>query len=339
MVSELPVIGLGPHGESSASPALLSLGPADRARAQAAAFDVALVLHTTESDWAGQFVAGLATVLGHDAARLVEVVDCGFDARAQVAALERLSAHKPDAIVSLPIANVVVADAHRRVSEAGIQLVLVDNSPSSLMAGRDYVSLVSADNFALGQIGARLLAPEVAIGGRVGVLSYTADFFVAAQREIAFRKWVAAGRPDIALVSIRFTAIDGVRAAVERCLDVEPDLAGLFAVWDTPALEALAALRSRGRTMPVTTVDLGTAVATELAAGTFVRGIGAQQPFEQGATAATVTLAALLGISVSPWIVLPAIEVTRDRVVAAYQSVWHAAAPPALIALAQDDRR
>lgn len=332
----LPITGLGPHGERPASPERVVLGQSDATRARAAGFTLGVIMHTSASDWARQHVAGIVATCVRHAATVIDVVDCDFDPAAQNAALDRLIGRKPDAIISLPVGNAAVADAHRRVSAAGIRLILIDNSPSSLMPGRDYVSLISADNFGLGEIGARLLAPHVPAGGSVGVVSYNFEFFVAAQREIAFRKWMAAERPDIDLVTIRFREIDDVAAAVGRCLDGHPDLGGLFAVWDTPASEALATLRSRGRRIPVTTIDLGLAIATALASGGCVKGIGAQQPYDQGVVVATATITALLGLEVPAWIVLPALEVTRERVVASYESVWHAAAPPELVALVRE---
>ena len=327
-----PIAGLGPHGERAAGPERMLLCAADQARARAAGFTIAVVLHTTRSDWAGQLVAGIAMLLGRYGAAVLEVVDCDFDAAAQVRALDRLIARRPDAIISLPVANAAVAEGHRRVTAAGVTLLLIDNGPSGLVPGRDYVSVISADNFGLGQIGARLLAPHVPRGGQVGILTYRFEFFVAAQREIAFRKQMADIRPDIELVTARFRAIGDASAVTARLLAEHPDLSGIFIVWDTPAIAALEALRACGRTVPVTTVDLGLAIASALAAGPCVKGIGAQQPFDQGVTAATATLAALLGREVPPWIVLPALEVTRERVIASYQTIWHCAAPPELIA-------
>ncbi len=294
------------------------------------------VLHTTRSDWARQHVAGIVTSLGRHAAIVLEVVDCDFNAEAQVHALDQLVAQAPDAIISLPVSNTAVAEAHRKVSAAGIKLILIDNGPSSLMPGCDYVSVISADNFGLGQIGARLLAPYIPLRGSIGIVSYNFEFFVAAQREIAFRKWMAAQRPDISLVTVKFKEIEQVAATVDRLLGDHPELGGLFVVWDTPAIQTLAALRARGRVLPVTTIDLGLDIAMALASGEFVKGIGAQQPYDQGTTVAIATIAALLGLDVPPWIVLPALEVTRERVAATYQSVWHAPAPLELVSLARE---
>jgi ribose transport system substrate-binding protein len=303
--------------------------------ARRAGFTVAIVLHTRRSDHARQHLAGMVAALGRHAVSVIEVVDCAFDPAAQVRALDRLVRVAPDAIVSLPLSGGDAADAHAAVPRAGIKLILIDNSPASLLPGSDYACLVSADNFGLGEIGARLLSPHVGQGGTVGIISYKLEFFVAAQREIAFRRWMGTRRPDIALETVKFSELGQVPAALGSCLAEHPRLGGLFAVWDTPAIEAITTLRRRDRVLPVTTVDLGREVAIALASGEIVKGIAAQQPYDQGVTVATATVASLLGLDIPPWIALPAVEVTRGHVVAAYQAIWHQPAPAELIALAR----
>ena len=82
----MPVAGLGPHGERAASPLLLKLSEADAADVSKRRFSIAVVLHTTGSDWARQHLAGISSLLGQHNAAIVDVVDCGFDANQQMAA-------------------------------------------------------------------------------------------------------------------------------------------------------------------------------------------------------------------------------------------------------------
>jgi ribose transport system substrate-binding protein len=62
-----------------------------------------------------------------------------------------------------------------------------------------------------------------------------------------------------------------------------------------------------------------------------IKGVGAQLPYDQGRAAARVTLAALLGIPVPPWVALAGREVTPFDVIEAYQVIWHLLAPKAII--------
>ena len=116
-------------------------------------------------------------------------------------------------------------------------------------------------------------------------------------------------------------------AAADDLLSANPDLAGLFVVWDTPALAAATRLAERGATMPMATVDLGEAAAVALAQGESFCSIAAQQPFLQGIAAAQTAILCLLGRPVPAWIALPGIGVTRDNVVESFQTIWRQPAP------------
>jgi ribose transport system substrate-binding protein len=327
----MSITGLGPHGERAVPAGQVTVSEADADAASKRRFSVAIVLHTTASDWAKEELAGIAMTLGRYGAAVVEVVDCGFDAIKQVAALERL-AHEPvDAVVSIPIGSSRVAEAHRTIAAARKKLVLIDNAPTGMLPGTDYVSVVSTDNFGLGEIGAELLSPHVPRGGTVGILAYGIDFFATHEREIAFRKWMGAHRPDLALVRGKFPDVSRTEAATADLLQHHPGLSGLFVVWDVPAIAAAASIRASGMTIPMTTVDLGNDAAAELADGKLIKGIAAQQPFDQGIAAGVATILGLLGREPPPWIALPGLAVTADNVVEAYQVVWRAPAPAEII--------
>ena len=265
----MSIRGLGPHGERASALTQLNLSYQEAELLRAERKTVAVVLHTSTSDWARQQVAGIVGTLGEYGAAVIEVVDCNFDPVAQSRALVRLSRRRLSGVISIPVGNTAVSDAHRAVAAAGTKLVLLDNAPAGLLPGTDYVSVVSADNFSLGQSAAEMLSSSIGQGGVVGVLSYGIDFFVTHEREIAFRKWMASNRPDVVIRTARFTNVQLVAPVVDGLLAAQPDLAGLFAVWDAPAMQAIAALKARHRSLPITTIDLGNEVAGEVGVGKF----------------------------------------------------------------------
>lgn len=329
----MTISGLGPHGERAAPPERVSLLPDDRAAAQEAAWRVAVVLHTVDSDWAKQQLAGMVGIFGDCGAAVIDVVDCGFSPERQVAALDRLIAQRPDAILSLPVANEEVAAAHARVAAAGITLVLLDNAPTGLLPGKHYTALVSADNFGLGKIAAAGLSAHLAQGAAVGVLGFAADFFATNEREIAFTKWLQTNRADLDLHVARFDRMDEAAAVAKRMVAEHPALAGLFVVWDTPAMAVSDWLRHAGRSLPIATVDLGEAAAIDMARGGSTCCIAAQQPYQQGIAAAQTVILSLLARPVPAWIALPGISVTRDTVVESFQKVWRQPAPKEVLRL------
>lgn len=323
----MEITGLGPHGERASAPERVLLLPEDMARARAAGLRVAIVLHTTASDWSKQQLAGIIGTLGECGVAVIEVVDCGFTPEVQIEALDRLIREVPNAIISLPVANAKVADAHRRVSAAGIKLILLDNVPTGLLPSRDYVSLVSADNFGLGKMAADGLSPHVSEGADVGVLGYDADFFATNEREIAFVKWMQINRPDVRLHVARFPALSEAGNVASGLIEKSPSLAGLFVVWDTPAMAAAQSIAANGKSIPISTIDLGRDAAIGIAAGKPLVAIAAQQPFRQGQSAASTTVTALLGRLAPAWVALPGVAVTPANVVESFQTVWRTPAP------------
>ncbi len=329
--TEMSIAGLGPHGERAVPAGQVHLTESEAAEARARRFTVAVVLHTTTSDWSKQELAGIAATLGHYSAAVVEVVDCNFDIDLQIAALARLALRPLDAIISIPIGNTRVAAAHRDLTQSGRKLVLLDNAPTGMLPGTDYASVVSTDNFGLGQSCASMLSAYIPANGVAGILGYGTDFFATHEREIAFRKWMSIHRPDVALVRERFAELDGAGQAALAMMDKTPGLSGIFAVWDVPAIKAVWALAERGLEVPITTVDLGNDVALEMARHGMIKGVGAQLPYDQGSAAARVTIAALLGLQVPPWVALAGREVRPFDVIEAYQVVWHMPAPKIMI--------
>lgn len=327
--------GLGPHGERPASPEAIGLSPEALGRARDGAYRIAVVLHTTISDWSKRQLAGIRAGLAEVGAEVVDVTDCAYDAMTQIAAIERLVRHKPDAVISIPFGGSAVSRAFRAASAAGIKLILLDNAPAGLLPESDYVSVISSDNFGLGQIAASLLSPHVPKRGSVGIVAYKVDFFATAQREIAFCKWMRRERPDVALTQMKFETPAQSGLAVGPYLDSHPEISGLFVVWDEPAVVSVHEIARRPRRPAVTTVDLGRTVADALLRGDVVKGVAAQRPFEQGHAAAIAAIAALTGQPVPPWIVLPGLSVTAANVVEAYHLVGGEPASPTLMAVAE----
>ncbi len=159
-----------------------------------------------------------------------------------------------------------------------------------------------------------------------------ADFFATNERQIALRKWMAADRPDIDLKPVKFSDVGAVTAALNPFLDMHPALAGLFAVWDVPAMEAVKVLRARARAVPMTTIDLGTEVAVALARGDIIKGVGAKLAYDQGVVVTKATIAALVGRDPPAWVVLPGLATTQETVADTYRRIWHEAPPPEILA-------
>ncbi len=295
----------------------------------------AIVMHYGGNDWATAQIAGLQSEFANLGIEVVAVTDADFKPDKQVSDLETVMSKNPDIIVSIPTDPVATSATYKKVSDAGIKLVFMDNTPQGLEPGKDYVSVVSADNYGNGVVSAHLMARALGGQGKLGIIYHEADFFVTKQRYDGFKTTMTEQYPDVQLVAEQGIAgpdfAGDAQAAANAMLTKNPDLAGIWAVWDVPAEGVMAAARAGGRTdLKIATQDLGLNVAIALAKNELLVGLGAQRPFEQGVTEARLAAGALLGKEAPPYVALAALPVDLANVLEAWKTVYQADAPAEL---------
>ena len=118
----------------------------------------AIVLHYGGNDWSRAQVEGQKAEFAALGIDVVAVTDAGFKPETQVTNIETVIAKKPSIIVSIPVDPVSEAGAYKKAADAGVKLVFMDNVPKGLVAGKDYVSVVSADNYGNGVAAGLLMA-------------------------------------------------------------------------------------------------------------------------------------------------------------------------------------
>lgn len=322
----------GPNGEAPALANSVTLTSEETAKIKEQKPKAAIVMHYAGNDWSQAQVAGLKEQFGKMGIEVIAVTDAGFKPEKQVADIETVLAQKPNIIVSIPTDPVSTADAYRKAAEQGVKLVFMDNVPKGLSAGKEYVSVVSADNYGNGVAAAHLMAKVLKGKGKIGLVFHAADFFVTRQRLDGFKNTIKENYPDIKIVGEQgiggpdFTG-DADKAA-SALLTSNRDLNGIWAVWDVPAEGVISAARAAGKdNLVITTCDLGLNVAIDMAQDGFIKGLGAQRPFDQGTTEALLAGYGLLGKQAPAYIALPALPVTRDNLLEAWKEVYHQEAP------------
>ncbi|MBV9106571.1 MAG: substrate-binding domain-containing protein [Verrucomicrobia bacterium] len=330
------ILSKGPNGEEPSPASSVSLSAEEVERIRGLKAKAAIVMHYSRNDWSEAQVAGLKSQFDKMGIEVIAVTDAGFLAERQVADIEAVLNKHPQIIVSIPTDPIITAPAYKKASQQGVKLVFMDNVPSGFEAGKDYVSVVSADNYGNGVASAHLMAKALQSKGQIGLVYYAADFFVTQQRYEAFKKTITESYPDIKIVAeqgIRepdfFTDAD--RAAYAM-LTANQKLSGIWAVWDVPAEGVIAAARTAGNEhLAITTIDLGLNVAVEMAQSSgLVKGVGAQRPFDQGVTEALLAGYGLLGKPAPAYVALPALPVTRDNLLDAWKTVYHTEAPSSI---------
>jgi ribose transport system substrate-binding protein len=330
------VFSTGPQGESPTAASEVMLSEDELAEIQGMGATAAIVMHYSGDDWSAAQIAGLHDQFEKMGIEVIAETDADFDAETQVSNIETVLARNPSIIVSIPTDPVATASAYRQAAEQGVKIVFMDNVPQGFTPGEDYVSVVSADNYGNGIASAHLMAEALGGEGQVGIVFHAADFFVTRQRYDAFKKTIGDNYPNIEIVEEQGIAgpdfagqADQVASAM---LTRNAELNGIWAVWDVPAEGVINAIRTAGREndVVVTTIDLGQNVAISLAQGGIVKGLGAQRPFDQGVTEAKLAGYGLLGKEAPPFVALPALPVTRENVLEAWEEVYHQDPPQAL---------
>ena len=322
----------GPHGEDPAPAASVTLTPEELDKIKGLKAKAAIVMHYAGNDWSQAQVAGLKAQFAKMGIDVIAVTDAGFKPEKQVADIETILAQKPQIIVSIPTDPVSTASAYMKASAQGVKLVFMDNVPKGMEAGKDYVSVVSADNAGNGAVAAHLMAKFLKGKGQIGLVYHAADFFVTRQRYDAFKKTITEDYPGIKIVAEQgiggpdFSG-DGDKAA-SAILTSNRNVNGIWAVWDVPAEGVMSAARSAGKdNLVITNCDLGLNVAIDMAQDGFIKGLGSQRPFDQAATEAILAGYGLLGKAAPAYVALPALPVTRENLLEAWKQVYHAEAP------------
>ena len=305
------VLSKGPNGEDPSPASSVTLTDAEVTKIKDMNATAAIVMHYGGNDWARAQINGLRTQFAEMGIKVIAVTDAGFKPEKQVADIETIMAQKPNIIVSIPTDPVATAGAYKAAADAGVKLVFMDNVPAGFSAGKEYVSSVSADNYGNGVASAHLMAKALGGKGEIGLVFHAADFFVTKQRYEAFKATIASDYPDIKIVAEQ--GIGGpdfsgdADKAASAMLTSNPNLNGIWAVWDVPAEGVISAARVAGRDdLVITTIDLGENVAISMAQGGFVKGLGAQRPYSQGVTEAKLAGYGLLGKKAPALVALPA---------------------------------
>ncbi len=330
------VVSTGPNGEIPVPASELSLTDEEITKVKGMNATAAIVMHYGGNDWSQAQIDGQQTRFAELGIEVLAVTDANFDAPTQVSDIETVLAQNPDIIVSIPTDGVATAPAYQKAADAGVKIVFIGNVPAGWKDQKGYVSVVGADDAGNGVASAHLLAKAINCEGKVGLVFHQADFFVTKQRYDAVKKTLAESYPNIEIVDEQgiggpdFTG-DAEKVA-SAMLTQNPDLKGIWAVWDVPAEGVMAAARANGRNdLVISTIDLGLNVAVDLAKSDgLIKGVGAQTPYDQGVAEATLAAYALLGKEAPAAVALGALPVTRENVLEAWETVYKVPPPDAL---------
>jgi ribose transport system substrate-binding protein len=322
----------GPNGEDATPASALSLSARDIATFRAGNATAALVWHE-ESDFTTAVTSGVRDVFQRLGIRVVAETSAGFDPAKQKADIETVAAKNPDVMLTLPVDPVITASAYKDVARQGTKIVLLSNLPRGMEHGLDYVSIVTDDLFDMGKRAADALAAAVGRHGEIGYFFRDANSYVANQRDQAFLKTITANYPEID-VAAREGIADPNKAQEQAngMLVTHPDLDGTYVTFSQPVGDGvLAALRANGNaTTKIVSLDLDEPLALDMAKRGQTFALIADRAHELGRAMAKSAAYGLLGRQAPPFVIVPALTVTRSNLVEGYRESLNRA-PPASV--------
>ena len=321
------IVGPSQSGDKASDPKLAWLTDEECAQAKTKGFKIGIVMQTMNIQWSTEQVRGVTDGLARCGGTVIGVTNADFTVEKQIGQIDDMIQLKPDAIVSIPVDDVATAASYKKIQQAGIKLVMMDNVPQGLKHGADYVTVVSSDSQGLGHEAAAILEKYLPQNAEVGIVWFGISFYVTNERTKGFKDWMAKNRPDVVLKEAPFLNPSDAGKVAESFLTANPKIAGLFTEWSGPGLDTAAAARAQGKDIPSVTINLEADVAIELAKGSMIKGLSSQTPYDQGITEANAAMKSLLGKELPPFLAYAAVPVIQNNVFEAWDTVFHLPVP------------
>ncbi len=323
---------VGPNGESATPSTALTLTNAEVEQVKAGNHTAALLWHTS-SDFTNAVTAGAEDEFARLGTEVVAVTDAGFDSARQQTDVETVMARNPSVILSLPLDPVSSAVAFSDAREAGVSLVFLSNVPNGYEQGSDYVAIVTDDLFQMGKQAADALAAALGEQGKVAWIFHDAAYYVTNQRDNAFKATIENDYPNMEIVDSQGITDPARAEEIANALLLKtPDLDGVYVTWAEPAEGVLAALRASGNDRTkIVTLDLSEPVALDMVRDGNVAALVADEAYELGRAMATAGAYGLLGKEAPPFVVAPALTVTKDNVSEGWQRSLRREAPESVL--------
>ena len=320
------VVSDGQRGEPGFPAADLKLTDEQIAKVKEGKFTVAISMGWLGDDWASQQLIGLKETFEKLGIEVVAETNANWDDAKQIADLEAISVLKPDLLVSIPLNGQTTASAYKAIQEAGTKVVFIDQAVDGMEPGKDYAAIVSSDNLALGMYLADALAESLGGKGDVAAMYFANDFYVTNLRYEGFIARVMAKYPDINVVAAAgHNDPNKGQEVAQGVLARYPTLNGMYASWSIPAMGAVTAALTAGRTpddFKIVNENFDQIVALNMAQNGFIAGISSQRPYDQGVAEATIGALALIGEPTPSYVVVPPLKVTRDVLPEAYKTIY-----------------
>lgn len=310
----------GPNGESATPSKTVAVPQSATAKLKGKNYTAAMVWHES-SEFVDAVTAGATDEFARFGIDVSAVTSSNWDSAKRKSDVETVMAKKPNIILTLPFDPPSAAEAFKSARDSGTKLVFLSVTPEGFTYNKDYAAIVTDDLFQMGKQAADAMAKALNGKGEIAWIYHDANFYVTNQRDNAFKATIEKDHPGISIIAEEGLA-DPARAEdiANALLLRHPNLDGIYAPWTGPAEGVLAALRASGnKKTKIVTLDLSDPLALDMLKNGNVAALVADQAYELGRAMAAAGILSLLGDSVPPFVVAPAVTINPDNIRQGYQ--------------------
>ena len=256
----------------------------------AKAYTIGVTLLTKEHPFYQELEAAMRETAAKHNVKL-NIQSAQFEMEKQQSQIENFITQQVDALVVCPVDSDTIGGAITRANDAGIPVFTADIAANS----GDVVCHVASDNVAGGRVAGEYMAKLLNGKGKIIIIDHPKVMSVV-DRTRGFVQAVSK-YPGIKIVAR--PPGDGERttsmSVMENMLQSHPDINGVFAINDSTALGALAALRQAKRNVIIVGYDGDPEAREEILKGTPLKADAVQYPRKIGSTTIEMVLKYLNG--------------------------------------------
>jgi ribose transport system substrate-binding protein len=277
--------------------------------------------------WMSAIEAGVDAMADQYGIQVVARAVTDFVPATEASAVETVMAANPDILITIPVDATAGMANYKPAVDAGVTMVFYDNPVDGYTAGQQYVTISTGDHYRMGKYAADLLAQALGGSGTYGFIQMDLFFYNSNNREKGFVAEMAQQYPN--MHNVAWAGFTGDPAEVgpiaDAMLTQHPDLDGIYITYSGAAAPLFASLQAAGNThVKVVTHDLDAANDVIMATpGSNYYGTAIEHTWDEGAMTVKAAVLSRCGVDVPPFIVVPALAVTRDNLAQAWQEGFH----------------
>ena len=287
-------------------------------------------------EWARGIVRGSKMAMEDLGMELVIQDVADWNPAVQIAAAEAAMSADVDIILAMLSDPVGEGEVFRRVADQGIICSFVDEIPAGFKHPDDYAGVVTADLVTLGTVVAELMGEAVDGKGKIGLLYLDFLLYNANTRCHAAVLTLKSKYPKLEILQKGIVTPEDAEQAAAAWITQYPDIKGIIAPYDTPAVSVISACKAADRPdIKIVSYDLGVLTARDMLEGGNVYGLGVESTAELGRTAVMMAAYDYLGKEVPYFLTVPAYPITPENVIELWEPTVGSPPPPEIAEFAK----